>query len=437
MSHLAIDGGEKVVCRENPDMFAWPIVNREMEAGVLDILRRGAMSQNDVTKRFERGYARWHGVKYALGHNNGTASLEAAMYAVGVRRGDEIIAPSMTYWATCVQALGLGAKVVFADIDPETLCIDPDDIEHRITDKTRAIVLVHYLGIVADMDRICAIARKHNLKIIEDASHAHGSLYHDKMAGTFGDVGCFSLMSSKGFAVGEAGILITDDREIYERAILYGHYIRHDELTDESIRAMAGLPVGGCKYRMHQMSAAVGVAQLKKYPAEMAEIDAAMRYYWSLLKDVPGIRPIQATAPGSSMGAWYFPHAHYDRDCFDGLSVQRFCEALQAEGSKAIPGVNAALHKHPLFSKIDIFGDGHPTNQLSGGRDVSTDPLPVTEGIQERVFGVPWFKHLWKDEIELHAAAVRKVAANYRDLLAGDKHVTAFNGHWGLSTIKT
>ena len=229
----------------DPHLFAWPIVNRAMEERVLDVLRGGSMSGTNLTREFERGYADWHGVRFGLGHNNGTASLYAAMYGVGIGPGDEVIAPAITYWATCLQALSLGAKIVFADIDPDSLCIDRDDIEHRITPATKAIVLVHYLGIVADMGRILDIARRHDLRVIEDASHAHGSLYNGKLAGTIGDAAGFSLMSSKGFAVGEGGILLTDDREVYERAVLFGHYIRHDDLTLDSIKAVSGLPLGG------------------------------------------------------------------------------------------------------------------------------------------------------------------------------------------------
>ncbi len=438
MDQLALLGGPQAVTTADPSMFAWPILNHEMEQAVLDVLRRGAMSGTELTRRFERGYADWHGVEFGLGHNNGTSALQAAMYGVGIGRGDEVIVPAITYWATAAQVLSLGGKVVFADIHPETFCLDPDDIEHRITPRTKAIALVHYLGVVADMDRILDIARRHGLKVIEDASHAHGSRYHGQLAGTFGDAAGFSLMSSKGFAVGEAGMLLTRDREVYERAILYGHYIRHADLTLPPLKALSGLPLGGAKYRMHQMSAAVGLAQLKKFPHEMAEIDAAMRYFWGLLADVPGLRPVMADdAAGNTMGAWYFPHGHYDAACFGGLPVRRFCEAVEAEGSVSVPGVNAALHKHPLFSQIDIFGDGRPSNQLDGGRDVSRDPLPVAEAVQGRTFGVPWFKHLRREQIEEHAAAFRKVAEHHERLLGGADAAEAFAGHWGLSTIRT
>src|SRR5439155_6947124 len=137
------------------------------------------------------------------------------------------------------------------------------DIERWITPRTRAIVAVHYLGHPADMDSILDIARRHGLRVIEDASHAHGAIYKGKKVGTFGDVAAFSLMSGKSFAIGEGGILLTNDQTIYERAIAFGHYERHATLTIEDLADAAGLPLGGHKYRMHQLSSAVGRIQLK------------------------------------------------------------------------------------------------------------------------------------------------------------------------------
>ena len=146
MSKLALLGGEKSVNSDPGDMFNWPIVNKAMENGIVKVLREGNMSGTDITKKFEQAFAEWMGVKYGLAHSSGTAALQCAMYGAGVGTGDEIICPSITYWASSTQALSLGASVVFADIDPITLCIDPDDIERRITPRTKAIVAVHYLS---------------------------------------------------------------------------------------------------------------------------------------------------------------------------------------------------------------------------------------------------------------------------------------------------
>ena len=167
--------------------------------------------------------------------------------------------------ASGLPAMQLGATVVFCDIDKDTLCIDPVDFEKRITPRTKAVVVVHYCSYPAPMDEIMAVARKHNIKVIEDVSHAQGGYYKGQMLGTFGDVAAMSLMSGKSFAIGEGGILVTNDREIYERAMLWGHYERSADITLPGLTEYKGLPAGGYKYRMHQLSSIVGLAQLKKY----------------------------------------------------------------------------------------------------------------------------------------------------------------------------
>jgi len=433
---LALFGGKKTVEKVPEDLFRWPRVNRQMEKAVLDVLRAGKMSGSDITMEFEKSFAAWHGRKFALAANNGTASLHCAMFGLGIGRGDEIICPSITYWASCLPVFSLGGTVVFADIDPVTLCLDPDDLEQRISSRTKAIVVVHYCGRPAEMKKIMAIARKKRLAVIEDVSHAHGAYYHGQLVGTFGEVACFSLMSGKSFAIGEGGIMLTDNRRIYERAVAFGYYERSNQLTIPELKKASGLPWGGYKYRMHQMSSAVGLVQLKKYPEEMAEIDKAMNYFWDLLEETPAVysqRPPKNS--GCTMGGWYNPLALYKAEELDGLSVTRFCQALQAEGFPARPGCNKALHLHPLFNTVDIYGDGKPTRIASSPEDIreKSGCLPVAEGIQRRVFSIPWFKRFYPQVIERYAAAVKKVVANYHLLLKDDPGDPPDGGNWGLT----
>lgn len=434
MSRLAVFGGEKAITCDPGDMFAWPIVTQEDEAAVLDVLRRGAMSGTDVTREFEKEFAEWQGLKYGLGFSTGTAAIQAAMWGCGVRTGDEIICPSITYWASALQVFSLGGTVVFADIDPMTLCIDPDDIEHRITDRTKAIIVVHYLGHPADMDRIMPIARKHGVKVIEDVSHAHGGLYKGRMVGTFGDVAAMSLMSGKSFPIGEAGILCTNDLEIYERGIAWGHYERNNkDIQTPELQPFIGLPWGGYKYRVHQMSSAVGRVQLKHYPERMAEIDKAMNYFWDRLEGVPGLRAHRpAKGSGCTMGGWYACHGIYVPEELGGLSVTRFCEAVRAEGCHTSPGVNNALHMHPLFTEADIYGHGKPTRIANSDRDLRQykGDLPVSEAVGTRTYHIPWFKKFRPEIIDQYANAFRKVSENYEELLEGDQGNPETVGGW-------
>ena len=434
-SRLALLGGPKAITREPGDLFTWPIVTREDEEAVLDVLHRRAMSSSDVTKEFEREYAAWQGRKHALGFSTGTAAIQAAMFACGVGVGDEVISQSLTYWATCLQAFSLGATVVFAEIDPRTLCLDPADLEHRITKRTKAIVVVHYLGHPADMDPIMAIARRHGIAVIEDVSHAQGSLYKGRKAGTFGEVAALSLMTGKSLAAGEAGILVTDERRLYERALSLGHYERFDATIESpDLRPWAGLPLGGYKYRMHQMSSAIGRVQLKHYDERMVGIQAAMNRFWDRLEGTPGIaahRPPKGS--GSTMGGWYAARGLYRPEELGGLSVTRFCEALRAEGvAEAAPGANRPLHLHPLFNDVDVYGHGKPTRIAHSDRDLRQPrgSLPVTEAASGRIMSIPWFKHPDDGRIDEYVEAYRKVSAGYRDLLAGDAGNPPEVGGW-------
>jgi perosamine synthetase len=428
---LALQGGSLAVASDPGDIFDWPIVTEEDEAAVLDVLRRGAMSGTEITREFEKEFAAWTGLEHALGYCNGTASLHAAMWACGVGAGDEVICPSMTYWASCTSALSLGATVNFADIQRDSLCIDPDDIEHRIGPRTRAIIVVHYSGYPCDMDPIMEIARRHGVRVIEDVSHAQGSLYKGRLTGTIGDIACMSLMSGKSFAAGEAGIMGTNDRGLYERCVAYGHYSRTGapsnfnpvdaQVTDVDLQQYAGIAMGGAKHRMNQTCAAMGRVQLRHYPERIAEIQKAMNRFWDLLEDIPGLRAHRpASDSGSTMGGWYNARGLYVAEELGGLPCEKFCAAVKAEGvGRCAPGANSPLHIHNLFHTADLFNTGKPTVLCFGARDVRQGPgsLPVSESIEQIALGVPWFKHDRPEIIEEHAAAYRKVAENAADLL--------------------
>lgn len=412
---LALLGGPKAVSSAPPDdLFHWPIVTEEDEWAVVEVLRAGSMSGTDITRQFENEYAAWQGTEFALAHCNGTAALLGAMFGVGIGRGDELIAPSLTYWASALQAFTLGASVVFADINPQTLCIDPNDIEHRINSHTRAIMVVHYCGHPCDMDPIMEIARRHNVRVIEDVSHAHGARFKGRMVGQIGDVSAMSMMSGKSLAAGEAGMLCTNDRTIFERAIAFGHYERHgDSLTLPELKALAGLPLGGVKHRIVQTASAMGRVQLKYYDERMLEIQTAMNRFWDLLEGTPGVRAHRPSrGSGSTMGGWYNPVGHYLPEELGGLAINRFIEAVNAEGGRTGRGVNSPLHLHPVFNEADIYNDGKPTRNAFSDRDLRQPrgSLPASEALGDRAIGVPWFKHDEPEYIEPFAAALRKVA---------------------------
>lgn len=417
---LALLGGPKAVTDDCPDLFRWPIVTQEDEDAVLEVLRARSMSGTDIAMKLEEEFGEYLGVKHALSYPNGTMSLLAAMFAVGVGRGDEIICPSITFWASAMPCFALGASVVFGDLDPETLCLDPHDLERHISPRTKAIVVVHYCGYPADMDGIMAVACKHGIKVIEDMSHAQGSLYHGAKAGTLGDVGAMSMMAGKSLAIGEAGMLVTNNDETYERAVAFSHYARHGKaLTRPELVASAGIPLGGVKGRLNQTAAAMGRVQVKYYQERIEEIQAGMNRFWDLLEGTPGLRAHRPPKDsGSTMGGWYNPVGHYLPEELGGLSADKFREAVGAEGGACGRGCNFPLHLHPVLNEVDMYGDGKPTRNAFSDRDLRQPEgsLPVSEELAGRVFGIPWFKHDRAEIIAQHAAAYRKVALRAAEL---------------------
>ncbi len=435
--HLALLGGEPLFKTPLPEeLLKWPIITEEDEAAVLDVLRRNAFSGTDITQKFEEEFAAWQGTKHALAFCNGTAALYAAMFAIGLGAGDEIICPTKTYWASITSAMSLGAVPVFCNIN-EMLSIDPDDLEKRITPRTKAIMVVHYMAYPADMDRIMAIAKRHHLLVIEDVSHAQGGYYKGKKLGTFGDVAAMSLMSGKSFAAGELGILVTDNRRYYERAVAFGHYERFNpknivECTE--LLPFCHIPLGGFKGRANQASTAMARVQLKYYDERCREIRSALNFFFDCLADLPGIRAIRVDeSEGSTMAGWYLPHAIYHPEELDGLSLQRFCQAVNAElkGASLWQGGNRCLHTHRIFHDFDRMHLGKPDRIAFADADVRAGDALCAPSEEALCFSVPYFKH--KDEawIRLTADALRKVITYRGELLSDESaHTEMKNGRW-------
>ena len=435
---LKMFGGEAAVHTPIPEeLFAWPYVNKEIENAVLDVVRRNAFSGTDITERFEKEFAKWQQRKYGICYCNGTLSLQAAMFAVGLGAGDELICPTKTYWASCMSAAALGASVVFANVQPDTLSLDPDDLERCLSPRTKAIMVVHYVGYPADMDRICVFAQKHNLKIIEDVSHAQGGYYKGRKVGTFGDVAAMSLMSLKAFSAAEMGILVTDNREIYERAMAYSHYERNKAgYVDETeyLKKFYNLPLGGMKGRVNQVGPAIGLVRLKDYDEKILEMQKALNYFMDLMEDVPGVYGVRTKEEGSTMGGWYTPQLIYKAEELGGLSAQAFMDAVFEEtGYRGHVGANASLHTHTYFHDFDLFHTGKATRILFADRDVRELDEALKRSEEICCISIPAFRKYMPEYIEQYAQGYRKVAQNYQKLLnAGcSTDNSASGGSWG------
>ena len=431
---LALLGGTSVIAKDRQkdelDMFQWPRVNDAMRQASDRVLVGCKMSASDVSMEFEEKFAKWQGTKYALSFPNGTNSLNAAMYAIGLGAGDEMICTSMTYWASCIGALNLRASVVFCDIR-EDMEMDPASVEAHITPRTKAIMVVHYKSHPCDMDAIMAIAKKHHLRVIEDCSHAQGGLYKGKKLGTFGDVAGMSLMTFKSFSIGEGGMMVTDDYEIYRRAIRFGHYERiYKHWKPEELAGTFNVPFGAMKNRLNQCAAAIGLEQLKKYDREIAEIHQCKEYFYKGIADVKGISKIYPKWENSNKAGWYSSVSHFDSSAFCGISAQTFVAALKAEtgtccGYQFSMGCDFPLHASSAFYTSDIYHTGRPTNveTLPPGIDMKklVGELPVASTIRNRIFCEPWFKKYRPEQIDRYVEAVHKVAANAAKLADWEK----------------
>ncbi len=424
LDKLALLGGEAYLQDPPEELMRWPIITKEDEDAILDVVRRNAFSGTDITMKFEQEFADWIGRKYCLAYTNGTMSVTAALFAAGIGVGDEIICPTKTYWASITQTLSMGATPVFCNIT-ENFVIDPEDIERCISDKTKAIMAVHYCAYPCDMDRIMEIADKHGLIVIEDFSHAQGGMYKGKRLGTFGHICATSLMSMKSFAAGELGVIVTDDRRLYERALAYAHYERNnaDFITeDEEMLKYPGIALGGVKGRANQVCTAMARVQLKYYDERITEIRKAMNYLYDLLEGVPGIRLVRVDeSTGSNMAGFYNPLFGYDPEELHGLSVRKFCEALRAEGiDKIWEGGNFCLHTHRIFADADLYHTGKPSRIAFTDRDVRELDKECERSAEMCCLNAPWIKKYDKEWIEAYAEAIKKVVRLHQDLLPYD-----------------
>ena len=230
----------------------------------LSFLKREITGYPKIVKRFEDEFSKYIGKKYGLSFCNGTSSIEAAIYALDLKKNDQILTTSSNFHASLGPIKNLGHNIVFVDIDQDTLTINCEDLENKINNKTKALLIVHPWGYPCNMEKIIKIVKKYNLKLIEDCSHAHGATYNNKKIGSFADISCFSLQGNKAVQAGEAGITLTDDQNYYLRMSLYGHFNRHgDELGKESKYINLSKTGLSKKLRAHPLGISIGYVDFK------------------------------------------------------------------------------------------------------------------------------------------------------------------------------
>jgi perosamine synthetase len=400
----AILGGPKSITIDEQEANRWPVIGPEEEEAVLRVLHDGDLSFHPVTRELEEDYGNYFGMRHTLAHCNGTAALLAAFYALDLNPGDEVLVPSATFWASVLPMLWVGAIPVFCESESERLGIDPQDAERKITSKTRAIVVVHLWGMPSKMTELLQLAERHNLKIIEDASHAQGAIWRGRRCGTLGDISIFSLQSSKLAPAGEGGILLTNNDEYFERAICLGDMARILEL-DTPAKRFAGTSFG-IKTRMAPLSAAVARCQLRHLEERNALRNANLCYLSEHLEQLG----FETFLSPSHIERVYFEFLiRYNESKF-GITRDLLVEALRAEGC------NVALPRYPLLHQQPIFTEGHFTRiarlDRSNMPKYLPDALPKTEAVNNQMIKLPSFPAANQEILDQYVFAFRKVLSN-------------------------
>ncbi len=436
---LAILGGSPAVTFDQDHYSQWPIYTEEEAQTAADLIRNHALSSahegaGPITE-LESLVAETWGVQHAIAHSSGTAALRTALFGVGVVPGDEVITQSAVHPFNCLPIIGCGAVPVFADIDPLSTTLDPSDVESKITSRTKAVMVVHWNGIPADMDAIMDIAARHGLKVVEDNAVSQGTTHRGRMTGAIGDASAISFQDGKLTSAGEGGVFMTNSDEVFQRAATLGHYERLKNLSDPKWRAVSGFSFGE-KYRMATITAAIGVVQMNHWRERLDVRHDNTAKLGRAIAEIDGFSVPQYPD--------YFPSPYlsgrivFNSDRLGGITRDKLIETLNAEGARItsparrdsrIPHTNGLwrmLHKHPVFS-----GNEHGTQDIlwevlgpnATKIDYASVTLPVTEDpeIPYRTIQLPSFTRPADSLIDQYANAFDKVATHSSGLMEAGK----------------
>jgi dTDP-4-amino-4,6-dideoxygalactose transaminase len=409
MSELAILGGTPLRTQPFP---VWPQYLPADAQRLQQVLESRHWGGYPVPSRycgeFAERFAKLHGAKYGLCLANGTIALVAALQAAGIRFGDEVIVPAYTWDGTATAVLFAGGVPVFADVDPDTYCLDVESARKAITPRTKALLPVHLAMRFADMDALSALAREHGLKIIEDCAHAHGGQYRAKGAGSIGDMGCFSFQESKLMTSGEGGMVITSDLKYFEHLQSQVNCGRAS-MTDEYEQRVLG-----ANYRMTELQAALLIGQLDMLPEFAAKRARAAARLSTALSAIPGIRPLPPQ-PSITRDTIYNYVFQYRPERHGVVARDLFVAALDAEGIPSDGRFYEPVYRSDLF-----YATPETCPQLK--TDYSGVKCPVSErAAYEESVWLPQFLLIGEDrDVDDIAAGVAKVMEKFDDLACAD-----------------
>lgn len=359
MSNLAIEGGKPI----NTEPFPmWPQFSEEVYEKVLEPLKTGKVNYwtGEMGVKFEEEWAKWNGAKYAVTTTNGTSALHTAVASLGIGPGDEVICPSYSFIASSFCILQAGALPVFADVDEKSHTLDPNDIEDKINERTKAILVVHLYGIVADMDPIMEIAKKHNLYVIEDCAQCFGGIYKGKKAGTIGDIGCFSFCQSKHFTTGgEGGAIITDNEDLWWECKSFrdhGYDVKERLKLLELEKKLTYIHRRvGFNYRMTEIQSIIGLCELKRLDTwNLPNRRRNGRFLINALKNHPLVLYSPLDTEERQNAFWWAPFV-LDIEKLK-VSMKQFIAAVEAEGVPVYGVQWPEMYKEEAFTQRNGFG---------------------------------------------------------------------------------
>ena len=410
MAKLAIRGGTPVRKQSYP---LWPVFDEREKQLLIEVLenRQWGRTSGQMNELFEKKFGEFQQAKYVTTVCNGTVALRIALFAANIGPGDEVIVPSYTFVATATSVIEANAIPIMADIDLDTFNIDPRVIESLITERTKAIIPVHFGGAPADMDQIMEIAQKYHLAVIEDAAQAQGSEWRGKRAGAIGDAGTFSFQLSKNMTSGEGGAIVTNDETIAQTIKRFHNCGRKPDSPWYLHFEISG------NYRLSEFQAAVLLAQLEREEQNIALRTENANYLNRLLAEIDGIEPI--TYPEHVKSSYYLYIFKYQKEAFEGLPKDKFVKALNAEGIPVMEGYPFPLYRQPLFQERKFWKSGCPFSCTYYNQEVDYRKLyhPNAEKACEIGLWLPnYVFHGNTADIDHIAEAIHKVKQNAHEL---------------------
>ena len=419
---LAIDGGEPTIREPLP---TWPWFTEEIIQAATEPLRTGKVNYwtGKLGMEFERKFAEWNGAKFCVTTTNGTSALHTAIAALGIGPGDEVIVPSYTFIATSFCVVQAGAIPVFADVRRQDHCIDPEDIERKITKRTRAMIPVHLYGNVAEMDDIMKVAKRHDLYVVEDCAEAHGAIYRGRKVGTIGHVGCFSFCQNKTFTTGgEGGAIVTNDEDLAWRCRSFRDHGYDVETRLSLLEAEGTLPYihtrVGYNYRMTEMQSAIGLKELERI--DSWNLPRRRRNGEILIEELKNCEEIAQLPIHTSEkvnGFYVFPIVLN----LEKLSVDKktIVKALTAEGLPVWREFWPQCYKEKAYVQHNGFGKvkfPFESKEYTDPKSVQYDKVycPNAAWLEERTFIVHCYPTLEEEHIRLIARGIKKVLNHFK-----------------------